>query len=256
MSLAMQNAFAPCWSYSGQAKRMPPSNLKISFEWKAWLGWILATLAGIELCVLCLYHVVFYAASNDLYFPIFGLATLSAAGTILGTSQWFWLRKHLNLGPSWVAATVGGWYLAMGVSYSPGVVRDKLIGDPNPKMEAFFDTFFGLMILILFYWLLSILVSLPQWLLLRHHVQRSGWWVAIRPISWLAGWSLCYLAQYLKIIRFGFFEPDQIFGFQVPEIVGWSVFFLVFGLGFAAVNGAAIVLFQSKPKTPLIEAAP
>ena len=39
---------------------------KLSFYWKVWLGWILATLAGIQLCVLCLYHLVRHVLIDEL----------------------------------------------------------------------------------------------------------------------------------------------------------------------------------------------
>lgn len=39
---------------------------KLSFYWKVWLGWILVTLAGIQLCVLCLYHLVRYVLIDEL----------------------------------------------------------------------------------------------------------------------------------------------------------------------------------------------
>ena len=61
-------------------------NRKSSFDWKAWLGWIFATLAGIELCVLCLYHLVSSALIDK--FPSIGLLA------ILATARQSWARPN------------------------------------------------------------------------------------------------------------------------------------------------------------------
>lgn len=216
---------------------------KIPFDWKAWLGWILATLAAIELSVLSLYHAVRYSPGPLEW--IVAPASLVVAGSVLGTAQWLWLRKRWVVGPWWVAATVGGWFLALGGERLFFVVL-KLIAGSGEKAVAFLDS--SWLANILMFLIPSTLVALPQFFLLRRHVPSSGWWIVVRPLSWLAGLTLCYLTNKWNVISWGFFEPDQIFRLSVPEILGWSVFFLFFGLGFAAINGAAMVLLLSKPK--------
>jgi hypothetical protein len=219
------------------------SSRKFSFDWKAWLGWILATLAGIELCVLCLYHLVSSALIDK--FPVIGLlAILATAGTVLGTAQWFWLRKRSTIGPWWIAASVGGWYLSYGCGFLLSLTLKHIAGG-----EAFLNSSSAWLPRILFFSILSMLVALPQLFLLRRHVSRSYWWVWIHPFSWFAGWALFYLASSWNVIKIDWFEPDRVLGFGVTEIVSWSVVFLFFGMGFGAVTGATAVFLLSKPKS-------
>lgn len=211
----------------------------LSFDWKAWLGWILATLVGIELCVLCLYPPVRYGLIDES--PAIGIpAILASAGTILGTAQWFWLRRRSTVGAWWIAATIGGWLLAWSGGFLLTVVLNR-IAVGGSKGKAFINSPFAD---ILIYSLSSVLIALPQFFLLRRHVSRSGWWIAARPLSWLAGVALAYVAEEWNVVESGLFEPERIFGFVVPEIVGWCALFLFFGTGFAAITGAAMVLLQ------------
>lgn len=209
----------------------------LSFDWKAWLGWILATLAGIEFCVLCLYPLVRYDPFE--VSPVIGIpAILVAVATVLGAAQWLWLRKRSTVGPWWIAATVGGWYLAWGGAFLLSLVLEHLAGG-GVKGEAFLNSPLAD---ILLFPISSVLIALPQFFLLRRYVSRSGWWIAVRPLSWLAGGVLVYLAYKWNVIESSWIEPEWIFGFTVPAIVGWCVFLLFFGIGFAAVTGAAMVV--------------
>lgn len=154
----------------------------LSFDWKAWLGWILATLAGIELCVLCLYPPLRYGLIDES--PVIGtVAILAAAATVLGTAQWLWLRKRSTVGPWWIAATVGGWPLAWSGGFLLNVVLNRIAGGGS-KGKAFLDSPFPD---VLLYLIASVLIALPQFFLLRGHMSRSGWWIAARPLSWFAG---------------------------------------------------------------------
>ena len=214
----------------------------LSFDWKAWLGWILATVVGIELCVLSLYHLMTYVLTKE--WVVIGFPTIfAAAGTVLGSAQWFWLRKRSTMGAWWIAATVAGWYLALGGGFLLSLVTERIEGSGD-KGQTILNPFLAWLAQILVLLVVSVLFALPQFFLLRRHVSRSGWWIAIRPLSWLAGWALCYLAAEWNVIGFDWFEPDRIFRFGVPEILGWCVFLLFFGTGFAAVTGAAMVLLQ------------
>lgn len=236
------NEYSPFWPRPSTA-RMYLLSRKLSFDWKAWLGWILATLAGIELCVLCLYHLVRYVLIEK--FPVIGpLAILATAGTILGTAQWFWLRKRSTIGLWWITASVGGWYLTYGSWFLLSLTLKHIAGG-----EAFLNSSSAWLPKILFYSILSMLVALPQLFLLRRHVSRSYWWVGICPFSWFAGWALFYVASSWNVIEFGWFEPARVFGFRVTEIVGWGVVFLCFGTGIGAVTGATSVFLISKPKS-------
>lgn len=68
-----------------------------------------------------------------------------------------------------------------------------------------------------------------------------------RPLAWLAGFGLIALENHFEFVRFGFFNPDSILRWPVPELVGWSVFFAVFSFGFGVVSGAALLWIRQRP---------
>src|SRR5215467_10269995 len=78
------------------------------FDWKGWLGWMAATMVGLQLVVI----TIFVAFGNNLDRYWWGeLTTASAAGISLGVCQWIWLRRRLTGGGWWILSTLSGWDL-------------------------------------------------------------------------------------------------------------------------------------------------
>src|SRR5215469_16680084 len=78
-------------------------------DWKGWLGWMAATMAGAQLVGLIIF---FYFADNwnDHWWG--DLAMVSVAGISFGVCQWIWLHRRLVKAWWWIASTLLGWYLA------------------------------------------------------------------------------------------------------------------------------------------------
>ena len=84
------------------------------FDWKGWLGWVAATMVGLQLVVI----TIFFAFGNSLdRYWWTELATASVAGISLGLCQWIWLRRRL---------AGGGWrvvdpldFIRLGSSLAP-----------------------------------------------------------------------------------------------------------------------------------------
>src|SRR5262245_57521294 len=79
------------------------------FDWKGWLGWMVATMVGVQLVAL----TIFFSLAADLHDHWWGvLGTASVAGISLGVCQWIWLRRRLRKAWRWIVSTLLGWYLA------------------------------------------------------------------------------------------------------------------------------------------------
>ena len=197
------------------------------FDWKGWLGWMAVTLAGVELVAL---SIIFSLVRGlDKYWWGY-LATASAAGISLGVCQWIWLRRRLVKAWWWIVSTLLGWYLAALLvmvldandSNATGILR-QLVGAIGTLA-------------------IPLALSLPQWFFIRRQFQkRAWWWIVARPLAWLAGLGLIVVSDYIHILPPG----DLFLPFDPSSLWSVSIFFAIFGFGFAAVTGAAFTSIQT-----------
>ena len=76
-------------------------------------------------------------------------------------------------------------------------------------------------------------LGLLQWLVMRQHVARAGWWVLASTVGWVAGGFLS-----------GAFEPG---------VAGWATIGIVYG----AISGAVLVwLLRTRPATGVSSTSP
>ena len=183
------------------------------FDWKSWLGWIAATMVGVQLGIL----ILFVAGEVNLPETWWGsLITVSLAGISLGVCQWIWLRRRLVNRGWWVLSTLSGWYLGwilmilLGLSSGPGALS-RLIAVVEPLA-------------------IPLAFSLPQWVFIRRQFQKAAWlWIVARPLAWIAGIGLMALAQQPNILRLDFFGSSSVLGIDVPELVVYSIIAAIFG---------------------------
>jgi len=188
------------------------------FDWRGWLGWMAATMVGLQLVVITIFFA--FGKSLDRYW--WGeLAAVSVAGSALGICQWVWLRRRLSNGGLWILSTLLGWNLAWLLGKLPDWGASKPTGVLSQVLE---------LIRLL---TIPLAFSLPQWFFIRRVFrQATWWWVVARPFAWLAGYGLVAL-----VMRFNttFFDLD---------LVSLCILVAVFGVGFAAVTGAAFIWIQ------------
>jgi nitrate reductase gamma subunit len=80
----------------------------------------------------------------------------------------------------------------------------------------------------------------------------ASYWLAARPLGWLAGLGIVFLGHGLGVIEIPFpFASAEVFGRNVPDLVAWSFGAVLFGIGFGAITGAAILWIRRKPKDAL-----
>lgn len=119
----------------------------------------------------------------------------------VGWDFWLW----------WVLVTTVGWFAGfiMGFALGCGIVED-VIG-----LSAFGFT----LAYFMFGASLGFMVSLMQWLVLRRHVSRAGWWILASTASFAVAGAIGYGAV---VVAFGFSEGlDELGSFAA--LMGWSV---------------------------------
>jgi hypothetical protein len=79
-------------------------------------------------------------------------------------------------------------------------------------------------------------LGVPQWLVLRRHVRRAGWWVLANSIAWAAGMPVIFLAA----SNVGEETPFV----QLAIVAG--VAFTIAGAVVGAIHGVALVWLTSR----------
>ena len=121
------------------------------FDWTLWLQWLAVTALGWLL--------------GGVLLPD---PALVMAGLVIGLLQWVVLRQRLPH-PGW-------WILASAVGWAGGWTVVITLAPPG----------FG----ILTATVLGAAMGTTQWLFLRGHFHRAGWWIVISALGWTAGLAL------------------------------------------------------------------
>jgi hypothetical protein len=218
---------------------------RVPIDWKGWLWWVAAMIVGANLVVIIVYFsfpfVETFTAKDSPAQIALELLSLGIAGTTFATMQWIWLRRRMRKPGWWIAATVVSWYVAIGLDF---LVSSLPLNRFGAKFEM------AARISVLF--LIAITANLPQWFLVRRMFFGASYWLAARPLGWLAGLGIVFLGHGLGVIEIPFpFASAEVFGRNVPDLVAWSFGAVLFGIGFGAITGAAILWIRRKPKDAL-----
>ena len=143
-----------------------------------WFCWVLANTVGICLGSASLFALI---AAAKILVPgvnedrLFGGAMLPVLVAFLAISQWIVLRRHVKL-EWWVVATglgaAGGLGLAIAGTKAAtallGQQMDVRLAGPIAMTLGGFD------------------LALAQWVVLRHLIRASGWWVLASVLGYLS----------------------------------------------------------------------
>jgi hypothetical protein len=121
---------------------------KQDFDWTLWVRWVLATTLG-------------WAAG----WALSGYLTEFVIGLTVGLAQWVILRKQVQHSEWWILASALGW--------GAGRVLVDVMLTPQD--------------VILVGGILGAALGTAQWLVLRHHVIQSWWWIVVSALSWGVG---------------------------------------------------------------------
>lgn len=187
-----------------------------SLHWLLLLWWVLATAAGFS--VNGAMEAVLGRSSGMLV-----VAYVAVGGSAAAALQWLALRRHVS-GAGWWAATgiaggaaTGAVGVAVGVSagVAAGVVESLDAGAAEgvkAGIEAGADAG-GVAAAVVF----GAAIGVAQWLVLRRHVARSGWWVLACSVGWVV---------------------SGLSAGVTDGAAGWTVLGAVYG----AITGCALVL--------------
>ena len=149
-----------------------------SLEWPVWLAWIAVSAIGVCFGFAGIYAGIFLV---KLLVPgtnedrLFGWIMLPVIAAVLALCQAFVLRGRIPKSWRWLIATLAG--LAGGIAASAAGVRaaTAVLGQ-EPDIGLFAH---------LVLTLIGACLGLAQWVVLRRHMQRSGWWILASALGWL-----------------------------------------------------------------------
>jgi len=174
--------------------------------WSFWLAWVLASIMGFGIGMLLGASIAYGLFNREVFDATMGITLGLVTGAIGGFAQWLVLRDHIPGAGWWVVASALGFAAFMG---TPATVATE-----NPAMA-------GIMGAIA----LGFVGGIPQWIILRRHVERAGWWLVATLFGALVG-------------EIGFpisFAIDATGNLSVI-VVG-----VLFGVGLGAIPGAMLV---------------
>jgi len=148
------------------AKPAAPSHGNLG--WAFWLLWTLAGGVGVfagKLASDLIKELVLQLGASDLFAEVILWGT---AGAVVGAGQFLVLRRVIK-SAWWIPATSADWGL--------GVMLGALM---QPVIQAQAGIGAG------------IALGVTQWLILRRHVSKAGWWILASTLSWTLAWAIAW----------------------------------------------------------------
>ena len=174
----------------------------VSWQWRLWRQWVLANAlgetVGLGATLLIGAFLLGQAEPTIGAVPAVILGVLAGTfieGSVVGTSQWLVLRHPLPRmrWGVWMGATALGaciaWTLGMipstvmttgtesGTSAAPGQMSDLVIYALAAGLGLVTGSILGA----------------PQWLALRPHLPKAGWWVLANALAWAVGMVVIFI---------------------------------------------------------------
>ena len=75
------------------------------------------------------------------------------------------------------------------------------------------------------------ILGVPQWLVLRHHVPKAGWWVLANALAWMVGMVIVFIGT-------SFIPPE---GMSLNVAFVLLLFLFVAGAAVGAIHGLALI---------------
>jgi hypothetical protein len=170
---------------------------------------------------------------------ILGSAVLE--GTAVGLGQWLVLRSVLPWlkARTWWLATAAGAFMAWTLGMIPSTLMNAGADagtTPAPEMSDWLV--YGLAALMGL--VLGPVLGVPQWLVLRRHVARAGWWVIANAVAWVAGMAIIFFV--VSLVPAGDLTPATV----VIVLGGLALAGAVVG----AIHGIALVWLLVRSREP------
>ena len=178
---------------------------RAQWDWNLWFRWVLANAIG-EVVGLGTAAVVGVGLAWTIEKTMGAFGSLAMAGVmilvgtlegiVVGIAQWLVLRRPIqNMSwRVWVLATAIGAFVAWTLGMIPSTLMATntaaaAAAAPPPEMSDV--VMYGLAALMGA--VLGPILGLPQWLVLRRHVQKAGWWVLANAAAWALGMPVVFI---------------------------------------------------------------
>ena len=167
-------------------KGSPMNTIHKKTEWFFFPGWVLLSVLGLFLAGAITWvivgqvenvvggRVMINGRSRITEDWLAGYIFVPALALTTGLLQYLLLRRYLPRMGRWIGATTLGWLLAAVIGYASTFLPGRLLGTNINWLT------------LLMIALMAGLVSFMQWLALRRHVPRAGWWISATIVGWIA----------------------------------------------------------------------
>ncbi len=141
--------------------------------WRVWFLWLMAGAFGWGQGV----YWGWYTPTDPKTLQVIptvilaGYLGVAVGGILIGVLQWLVLRRHLARSGWWVLASLGAVAVVGVAVFGVGLVNTDV------------GWFGGVSVF-------GTAVGVLQWLVLRRHLARSGWWVLASTVGWVVGMPL------------------------------------------------------------------
>ena len=151
---------------------------KHPFDWKFGILWSLATILGlvlgiaISLIVITVINKITHISEDTIAMFII----LPSIGFSVGILQWLNLRRRVSWASMWIWVTAVGWMI--GIPLALSLYTGLISISDSTLIDVWGKTIQATII--------AILIGVIQWLMLRRHISRAGWWIFANLIGWNA----------------------------------------------------------------------
>jgi hypothetical protein len=211
---------------------------RAGWDWKLWFQWILANAVGEMVGLggtLLIYGLMLLNAQTMGDVPATALAVLAGTfieGIVVGTAQWLVLRRPLTSIRLrvWVLATAIGAFVAWTLGMIPSTFMFAGADSGGAASAPMSDLMVYALAAAMGFALGSIL-GVPQWLVLRRHLPKAGWWVLANALAWMVGMVIVFVGIS--------FIPSE--GISISVLFMLLLFLFAAGAAVGAVHGFVLI---------------
>ena len=213
--------------------------IRAGWDWNVWLQWILANAVGETVGLggtLVIGALLLMNAQEAMgAIPAAILAVLAATfveGITVGTAQWLVLRRPINSirWRIWVLATAIGAFIAWTLGMIPSTLMIAGADSGGAASAQMSDLMIYILAAVMGF-VLGPILGVPQWLVLRHHLLKAGWWVLANALAWMVGMVIVFVGTH--------FIPPEGISINIAFVL--LLFLFVAGAAVGAIHGLVLV---------------
>ncbi len=212
---------------------------RTGWDWKLWFQWILANAVGetVGLGGTLLIGGLLFLNAQKTMGDVAAAALAVLAGTfiegiVVGTAQWLVLHRPLKSirWRVWVLATAIGAFVAWTLGMIPSTFM-LASPDTGAATSAQMSDLMVYALAAVMGFVLGSILGVPQWLVLRRHLPKAGWWVLANALAWMVGMVVVFVGT-------SFIPPE---GITISVALMLLLFLFAAGAAVGAVHGLVLI---------------